>query len=64
MAVIGKKESKRGADIVTLTRAKLVRITGSALKRSSEACRFHFYQAFVAVLSERLTSANLRLVSF
>ncbi len=64
MAVIGKKESKRGADIVTLTRAKLVRITGSALKRSSEACRFHFYQAFVAVLSERLASANLRLVSF
>ena len=64
MAVIGKKESKRGADIVTLTRAKLVRITGSALKRSSEACRFHFYQAFVAVLSERLTSANQRLVSF
>ncbi len=64
MAVIGKKESKRGADIVTLTRAKLVRVTGSALKRSSEACRFHFYQAFVAVLSERLTSANLRLVSF
>ncbi|WP_300454539.1 serine/threonine-protein kinase [Accumulibacter sp.] len=64
MAVIGKEKSIRGADIVTLTRAKLARITGNALKTSSESCRFHFYQAFLAVLSERLTSANLRLVSF
>ena len=64
MAVVGKVKSRRAADIVTLTRTKLVRITGSALRRSSEACRIHFYQAFLAVLSERLTSANIRLVSF
>ena len=64
MAVLGKSTCKRGADIVALTEAKLVRITGNALQSSSEACRVHFYQAFLAVLSERLTSANIRLVTF
>jgi CRP-like cAMP-binding protein len=63
MAVIGKKDSRRGADIVALTAdAKLVDHR-SALQRSSATCRMHFYQAFLAVLSERLTSANVRLVS-
>jgi serine/threonine protein kinase len=64
MAVIGKTMARRGADIVALTDAKLVRITGSALQSSSETCRMHFYQSFLAVLSARLTSANVRLVSF
>lgn len=64
MAVIGKNTSARGADIVTLTEAKLARITGTALQESSDACRMHFYQSFLAVLSARLRSANLRLVSF
>lgn len=64
MAVIGKANSVRGADIIALTDSKLVRITESALQNSSAACRMHFYQSFLAVLSERLTSANVRLVSF
>jgi CRP-like cAMP-binding protein len=64
MAVIGKAKSRRGAEVTALTDAKLVKITASALQNSSEACRMHFYQSFLAVLSERLTSANVRLVSF
>lgn len=64
MAVIGKPTSRRGADIVALTDAKLVRVTGAALQNSSDSCRMHFYQSFLAVLSARLTSANVRLVSF
>ncbi len=64
MAVIGQANSVRGADIIALTDSKLVRITESALQNSSAACRMHFYQSFLAVLSERLTSANVRLVSF
>ncbi len=64
MAVIGKPASSRGADIVALTDAKLMRISGSALQESSAACRMHFYQSFLAVLSARLTSANVLLVSF
>lgn len=64
MAVIGKANSTRGADIVALTDGKLVRITESALQDASAACRMHFYQSFLAVLSARLTSSNVRLVSF
>lgn len=64
MAVIGKATPRRGADIVALTDAKLVVISGSALQESSETCRMHFYQSFLAVLSARLASANVRLVSF
>ena len=64
MAVIGKSNCTRVADVVALTEAKLVRITAGSLRSSSEACRVHFYQSFMAVLSERLTSANTRLVSF
>lgn len=64
MAVIGKANSRRGADIVAVTDAKLVRITANALRCSSESCRAHFYQSFLAVLSERLTAANVRLVTF
>ena len=64
MAVIGKATSKRGADIVAVTEVKLVRITARALRKSSESCRVNFYQSFLAVLSERLTAANVRLVTF
>ncbi|WP_374683189.1 protein kinase [Accumulibacter sp.] len=64
MAVIGKSTCKRSADIVAVTEAKLVRIDACSLRSSSEACRGHFYQSFLAVLSERLTSANTRLVTF
>ncbi len=64
MAVIGKATSLRGADVVALTDAKLVKIAATALQESSATCRMHFYQSFLAVLSDRLTSANARLVSF
>lgn len=64
MAVIGKSTCRRAADIVALTEAKLVRIGKNALQASSETCRAHFYQSFLAVLSERLSLANNRLVTF
>jgi len=64
MAVLGNAAARRAADIITLTEVKLVTITGEALRKSSDACRMHFYQSFLTVLSQRLTSANIRLVSF
>ncbi len=64
MAVLGNAASRRAADIIALTNVKLVTITEEALQRSSQACRMHFYQSFLTVLSQRLTSANIRLVSF
>ncbi|HNH24850.1 MAG TPA: cyclic nucleotide-binding domain-containing protein, partial [Accumulibacter sp.] len=63
MAVIGKSSPKRGADIVTLTDSRLLKIPATDFKTTSEACRMHFYQAFLSVLSERLSMVNNRLVT-
>lgn len=64
MAVISKISPTRGADVVALTESKIVTVKGEALHRASEACRMHFYQAFLEVLSGRLALANARLAAF
>ena len=63
MAVIGKGPHLRGADVVALTEAKIVRVDGAALQQASETCRMHFYQGFLEVLAARLALANARLAS-
>lgn len=64
MAVISKGAPTRGADVIALTQAKIVTVKGEALSRASEACRMHFYQAFLEVLAARLSLANARLAAF
>ena len=64
MAVISKGLQIRGADVVALTESKIVTVKGEALKKASEACRMHFYQAFLEVLAGRLSLANARLAAF
>ena len=61
MAVIGKHEQVRSADVVALTPAKIVTISSDALRQASDSCRMHFYQSFLDVLSSRLALANSRL---
>lgn len=63
MAVISKNSQTRSADVVALTASKIVTVKGEALQHASEACRMHFYQAFLEVLSSRLLLANTRLTS-
>ncbi len=63
MAVIGNTSGARNADVVAVTDAKIITITGNALRRASEACRMHFYAAFLAVLANRLALANARVAS-
>jgi CRP-like cAMP-binding protein len=63
MAVIGRNTHARGADVIAQTGAQVVSIAGDALRRASDACRMHFYQAFLGVLASRLSSANVRLSS-
>ncbi|WIM06876.1 MAG: serine/threonine-protein kinase [Candidatus Nitricoxidivorans perseverans] len=64
MAVIGRgSHHQRGADVVAQTTAKVVTIGGGALRNSSDACRMHFYQSFLEVLSGRLAMANARMAS-
>lgn len=61
MAVIGRNGHVRGADVVARTPAKVASIPGAALRHASDACRMHFYEAFLGVLCGRLTAANDRL---
>ena len=64
MAVISKSTSTRGADIVALSEeARIITVQGDAMRQASDACRMHFYQAFLEVLTSRLTIANARLAA-
>lgn len=55
--------TQRTADVISCSTATLISIPRSALMQASEACRLHFYQAFLRVLSERLVTANIRLMN-
>ncbi len=61
MAVIGRSDHLRGADVIAQTTAKVVTISGAGLRNASDTCRMHFYQAFLEVLAGRLSQANIRL---
>jgi serine/threonine protein kinase len=63
MAVIGTGRGNRQADVIAVTDARIVTIRGEALRHSSEACRMHFYAAFLKVLTNRLAMANSRLAA-
>ena len=63
MAAIGKVHPTRGADVIAQTPARIITIRSEALQNASEACRMHFYQSFLEVLTTRLNEANIRLSS-
>ncbi len=62
MAVIGGQPT-RGANVIVRAPARIVTIPGAALHGASDACRMHFYRAFLQVLADRLTHANRQLSS-
>ncbi|CAG4885031.1 Cyclic nucleotide-binding domain-containing protein [Georgfuchsia toluolica] len=63
MAIINRNSRVRGADVVAQTQSYLVTIRADALRHASEACRMHFYQSFLEVISTRLHQANARLAA-
>ena len=67
MAIIGHPPASlpqpRSADVTAHTAATLVSIPASALNQASPTCRMHFYRAFLAVLSNRLNTANIKLTA-
>ncbi|MDD5175372.1 MAG: serine/threonine-protein kinase [Sterolibacterium sp.] len=63
MALISKDNHIRSADVIAQSVAKIMTIRGESLDQASESCRMHFYQAFLEVLSSRLSLANIRLAS-
>ncbi|MFY9328326.1 MAG: serine/threonine-protein kinase [Georgfuchsia sp.] len=63
MAIIKRSSRNRGADVMVKTYSRLVTIRAEALRHASEACRMHFYQSFLEVISARLHQANARLAA-
>jgi serine/threonine protein kinase len=61
MAVIHAKPASRAADVIALTDARIITIRGDALNRASEGCQMRFYRAFLEVLADRLSAANMQL---
>jgi serine/threonine protein kinase len=61
MAYLQKQGNRRGADVTVMTDAKIISVPTDRLDRASDACRHHFDRAFMAILVERLTMANIRL---
>jgi len=61
MAYLQKQGNRRGADVTVMADAKIISVPTDKLDQASDACRHHFDRAFMALLVERLTMANIRL---
>ncbi len=63
MAYLAKTGNERTADVATMSESRVIRIKTGDLDRASDTCRHRFDRAFMAILVERLTLANIRLTS-
>ncbi len=61
MAYLSRKEHARGADVTVAADASIISVPTLKLAQASEACRHKFDRAFMNILVDRLTMANLRL---
>lgn len=61
MAYLGKHKFQRSASVVAVTDVVVIEIRAETLPRASELCRHHFNGAFLELLVDRLSTANLRL---
>jgi serine/threonine protein kinase len=61
MAYLTRKEQVRGADVTVMTDANIISVPTARLAQASDSCRHKFDQAFMAILVDRLSMANLRL---
>jgi len=63
MAYISRANgSVRSADVVTLSDARVITMRNGDLDRASDMCRHKFDRAFMAILVERLSLSNTRLI--
>ena len=61
MAYLARKDNKRGADVTVSAEAAVISVPTASLSQVSEGCRHKFDRAFMTILVERLSAANLRL---
>ena len=61
MAYLSKTMHARGADVTVMEEAKIISVPTPKLVQASDSCRHKFDRAFMEILVERLTMANIRL---
>ena len=61
MAYLSKSARMRVADVSVAVDATIISVPTAGLEQASEACRHKFDRAFLEILVERLTMANVRL---
>mgnify|MGYP001245837054 FL=1 len=61
MAYLQKGAQVRGADVTVMSDCKIVSVPTGKLEDASDACRHKFDRAFMEILVERLSMANIRL---
>jgi serine/threonine protein kinase len=61
MAYLSKRDPVRGADVTVMTDADIISVPTGMLAQASDGCRHKFDRAFMEILVERLSMANLRL---
>ena len=61
MAYLQKQGQRRGADVTVMMDAKIISVPTEKIDQASDGCRHHFDRAFMEILVERLTMANIRL---
>ena len=63
MAYLSRTSNERTADVATMSDSRIIKILAEDLDHASDACRHRFDRAFMAILVERLTLANIRLTA-
>jgi serine/threonine protein kinase len=61
MAYLAKKDNRRGADVTVTAESNVISVPTAKLAQVSESCRHNLDRAFMSILVERLSAANLRL---
>jgi serine/threonine protein kinase len=63
MAYVSRRINERSADVTTLSEARVITVRCQDLENASDACRNRFDRAFMSILVERLTMANVRVIA-
>jgi len=61
MAYLAKKDNRRGADVTVTAESSVIAVPTVKLVQVSEGCQHKFDRAFMSILVERLSAANVRL---
>jgi serine/threonine protein kinase len=61
MAYLTRRSQTRGADVTVMDEADIISVPSDGLAQATDGCRHKFDRAFMGILVERLSMANLRL---